>query len=65
MAAHSEQPGHTLRVRSRPILWPGLTDLLRSAGFGDIRLYGTWQGTPYDLNAERLIAVAAKAELHS
>src|SRR4029077_3196141 len=37
-----------------------LTNLLQAAGFRSIRLYGTWQGAPYDLNAERLIAVAAK-----
>jgi SAM-dependent methyltransferase len=37
-----------------------LASLLRNAGFKDVRLYGTWKGGPYDLNAERLIAVAAK-----
>jgi SAM-dependent methyltransferase len=37
-----------------------LTSLLRSAGFKDVRLYGTWKVGPYDLNAERLIAVAGK-----
>jgi SAM-dependent methyltransferase len=37
-----------------------LATLLRKAGFKDVRLYGTWKGGPYDLNAERLIAVAAK-----
>jgi len=37
-----------------------LASLLRKTGFKDVRLYGTWKGGPYDLNAERLIAVAAK-----
>jgi SAM-dependent methyltransferase len=37
-----------------------LAKLLRTAGFADVRLYGTWNGAPYDLNAERLIAVAGK-----
>jgi SAM-dependent methyltransferase len=37
-----------------------LANLLRTAGFADVRLYGNWQGAPYDLNAERLIAVAGK-----
>jgi SAM-dependent methyltransferase len=37
-----------------------LASLLRNAGFKDVRLYGTWKGGAYDLNAERLIAVAAK-----
>lgn len=37
-----------------------LADLLRAAGFENVRLSGTWQDDPYDFNAERLIAVAAK-----
>jgi SAM-dependent methyltransferase len=37
-----------------------LATLLRNAGFKAVRLYGTWKGGPYDLNAERLIAVAGK-----
>ncbi|MGA8659534.1 MAG: class I SAM-dependent methyltransferase [Chthoniobacterales bacterium] len=50
------------RVKFDHALYSGreLTDLLRAAGFKSVRLYGTWQGAPYDLNAERLIAVAAK-----
>jgi SAM-dependent methyltransferase len=37
-----------------------LANLLRTARFKDVRLNGTWKGGPYDLNAERLIAVAGK-----
>jgi hypothetical protein len=37
-----------------------LGDLLRTAGFENVKLCGTWEGGPYDLNAERLIAVAHK-----
>jgi SAM-dependent methyltransferase len=37
-----------------------LASLLQKTGFKDVRLYGTWKGAPYDLNAERLIAVAGK-----
>jgi SAM-dependent methyltransferase len=50
------------RVEFDHALYSGreLTELLRAAGFKSVRLYGTWQGAPYDLNAERLIAVAAK-----
>jgi SAM-dependent methyltransferase len=56
------QNNHITRVEFDHALYSGreLTDLLRAAGFKSVRLYGTWQGTPYDLNAERLIAVATK-----
>jgi SAM-dependent methyltransferase len=37
-----------------------LSDLLHKAGFDKVKLFGSLQGTPYDLNAQRLIAVAAK-----
>lgn len=50
------------RVEFDHALYSGreLTDLLRAASFKSVRLYGTWQGAPYDSNSERLIAVAAK-----
>ena len=35
--------------------------LLASVGFSDLRLYGAFDGRPYDSNAERLIAVARTA----
>jgi SAM-dependent methyltransferase len=38
-----------------------LIDLLRRAGFRSVRLFGSWNGTPCDLDAQRLIAVAAKS----
>jgi SAM-dependent methyltransferase len=38
-----------------------LADLLKKAGFEGVKLFGSLQGTPYDLKAERLVAVATKA----
>ncbi len=37
-----------------------LRALLSQAGFGDVRLYGSLDGSDYDLNAKRLIALATK-----
>lgn len=37
-----------------------LRDLLRGVGFQDISLFGSWDQTPYDAKAQRLIAVARK-----
>jgi SAM-dependent methyltransferase len=37
-----------------------LESLLRSAGFREVSLYGSLSATPYDQNAQRLIAVATK-----
>jgi hypothetical protein len=34
--------------------------LLASAGFGEISLYGSFDGAPYGPQAQRLIAVARK-----
>ena len=39
-----------------------LRDCLHAAGFGPVRLYGSLAGTPYDTEAERLIAVACRHE---
>jgi len=38
-----------------------LKELLRAAGFADVKLYGDFDGQPYGLDAPRLIAVARKA----
>ena len=37
-----------------------LADLLKKAGFEMVKLFGSLQGIPYDLNAQRLVAVAMK-----
>lgn len=37
-----------------------LAALLKRAGFSDVALYGSLAATPYDQNAERLVAVARK-----
>lgn len=39
-----------------------LKDRLEQAGFQDVALYGSLDGTSYDINAQRLIAVARKPE---
>jgi SAM-dependent methyltransferase len=38
-----------------------LKDLLRQAGFAEVKLYGDFDGRPYGLDAPRLVAVACKA----
>ena len=37
-----------------------LKERLQEAGFGEVRLYGSLDGTPYDQNARRLVAVGEK-----
>ena len=37
-----------------------LADLLKKAGFNNAKLFGSLQGTPYDLTAQRLVALAQK-----
>jgi SAM-dependent methyltransferase len=37
-----------------------LRDRLEQVGFTDVRLYGDWDGAPYNINAQRLIAVGKK-----
>jgi SAM-dependent methyltransferase len=37
-----------------------LATLLKRAGFGDVTIYGSLAATPYDQDAERLVAVARK-----
>jgi SAM-dependent methyltransferase len=39
-----------------------LADLLKNAGFERVKLFGSLQGIPYDLNAQRLVAVAVKPD---
>jgi SAM-dependent methyltransferase len=38
-----------------------LANLLKAAGFEQIKLFGSVEGTPYDLKAQRLVAVARKS----
>jgi SAM-dependent methyltransferase len=38
-----------------------MKQLLNAAGFRDIRLCGDWDGSPYDINVKRLIAIARKS----
>ena len=47
----------TLRVYSGQ----EIKDLLRAAGFTDIKLYGGFDGRSYDLDAERLVSVSSKS----
>ena len=37
-----------------------LKRLLEAAGFGVVRLHGALDGRPYDIEAERLVAVARR-----
>lgn len=39
-----------------------LADLLKRAGFEQVKLFGSLQGIPYDLKAQRLVAVAQKQQ---
>lgn len=49
-------------VRFDNTLYSGreLADLLKKAGFERVKLFGSLQGIPYDVNAKRLVAVAMK-----
>jgi SAM-dependent methyltransferase len=38
-----------------------LRRMLQEAGFGSVKLYGSFEGAPYDLDASRLVALATKA----
>jgi SAM-dependent methyltransferase len=61
---------HWLLIRNREVthihfehaLYSGreLVDLLKRADFENVKLFGSLQGDPYDLNAKRLVAVAAR-----
>jgi hypothetical protein len=37
-----------------------LATLLKRAGFSEVAIFGSLAATPYDQNAERLVAVATK-----
>jgi hypothetical protein len=37
-----------------------MADLLKEAGFEKVKLFGSLQGIPYDLKAQRLVAVGRK-----
>jgi hypothetical protein len=55
-------PGGRQEVQIEHRLYSGaeLRSLLESAGFSQVRLYGSFDGSPYDLVARRLLAVATK-----
>jgi SAM-dependent methyltransferase len=53
-----EGRSRTLRVRLSVYSGQELRDRLLQAGFGTVRLHGSLDGTPYDLDATRLVAVA-------
>ena len=38
-----------------------LEDRLRASGFADVKLFGSLEGSPYDIDASRLVIVARKA----
>jgi SAM-dependent methyltransferase len=48
----------TFEFRLRVYSGPELKALLLAAGFTDVTLHGTLDGRPYDLEAERLVALA-------
>jgi SAM-dependent methyltransferase len=50
----------TFRIRHWIYSGREIRELLASVGFTDISLYGTFEGTPYDSQAQRLIATARK-----
>ncbi|HEY6348164.1 MAG TPA: methyltransferase domain-containing protein [Candidatus Angelobacter sp.] len=54
--------GHTRTVSFEHNLYSGreLKDRLLGSGFSQVQLFGSAAGAPYDLNAQRLIAVARK-----
>ncbi len=50
----------TLRLRHWLYSGKELSDMLGVAGFSSVRLYGDFDGSPYDQSAKRLVAVAEK-----
>ena len=54
--------GHASTFRIRHWLYSGreIRELLESVGFTEVSLFGSFDGTPYDPQAQRLIAVAKK-----
>ena len=51
---------HDLEFEHRLYSGRELCDLLESCGFREVALYGGFDGSPYDLEAKRLVAVATK-----
>lgn len=51
---------HEFRWKIRLYSGPEFKALLKRAGFKEVQLYGGLDGTPYDRNAKRLVAVARK-----
>jgi SAM-dependent methyltransferase len=51
---------HTFHVDVRIYSGVELEDALHRAGFRQVRLYGSLDGSPYDHEAERLVAIAEK-----
>jgi SAM-dependent methyltransferase len=54
------QGRYEVRIGHRIYSGAELRGLLESAGFGEVRLYGGFDGSSYDLEAKRLLAVATK-----
>ena len=50
----------TFRFEFRVYSGQELKSLLFDAGFAGVKLYGAYDGRPYDLHAERLVAIARK-----
>jgi len=59
---HIIDSGHARKFDLQLWIYSGqeLKEMLRAAGFGEVFLYGGLDGTPYDADAKRLIAVAYK-----
>ena len=51
-----------LRIRSRDLFGSELKNLLLGSGFAQVKLYGSFEGEAYGVEAVRLIAVAKKAD---
>jgi len=51
---------HEVGIEHRLYSGAELRSLLEAAGFCDVRLFGGFDGSPYDLDARRLLAVARK-----
>jgi SAM-dependent methyltransferase len=58
------QSGHARTHKFDHTIYSGreLKELLFTAGFPDVRLYGDFHGAPYGVDAQRLVAVARKAD---
>jgi len=54
--------GHARTFRFEHFVYSGreLKDMLLQCGFSSVRLFGNFRGNPYDVGAERLVAVAQR-----